>query len=233
MENNVRAVNAFVESIRFNLENSNDVAAPKNKVPLATVSREFGANGSKTAEQLAKRMGVKCYGYTLLNSIVDTLKSNRHLTQLFDEKFADSTNSWFLSLFSGGKGSKDEYLRCLFKAVTVIARNGGVIIGRGAHLILANDPSVFRVKIEGSMDRCAKRIAEREGIDAEAAKARIYKTESERKEYVREIYKLMPTDRSYYDLVINSDHLKSAQMVDIIVFAMEQRGLPISMTPTT
>ncbi|MBF0177370.1 MAG: cytidylate kinase-like family protein [Magnetococcales bacterium] len=224
MENNVRAVNALMGSVYFDPEIS-DQASQKKRPPLVTLSRSFGANGSKTAELLAKRLGVQCYGYTLLNAIVETLESNKHLTRLFDEKSVNTVENWLIPLLTQGKGSKNEYMRCLVKAVSAVAKGGGVIVGRGAHLILSLNPSVFRVRVEGSLEMCAKRIAAREGLDLDTAKVRVVQVDSERKDFVREIYQSFPSIRAYYDVVINSDHLQPEQMVDIIVFAMEERGL--------
>ncbi|NGZ29173.1 MAG: cytidylate kinase-like family protein [Magnetococcales bacterium] len=227
MEIHHHAVTALVESVCFDHSDSKQ-GTPAQTHPVVTISRKYGANGSKTAELLAQRLSVRCYGYTLLDSIVTTLKSNKHLTKRFDEKYVNTLDDWILSLLTGGKGSQDEYLKCLIKAVTVISKDGGVIIGRAAHLILAQDPTVFRVMIEGSLAVRTKRIMERENVDLATAKKRIDEVDNERKEFVRGVYQHFPNDLTHYDLVINSDRLEPAQLVDIIQFAMAQRGVPVS-----
>ncbi|MBF0610726.1 MAG: cytidylate kinase-like family protein [Magnetococcales bacterium] len=227
MEIHHHAVTALVESVCFD-HPDHVQGSPMQTHPVVTLSRKYGANGSKTAELLAQRLAVRCYGYTLLDSIVSTLKSNKHLTKRFDEKYVNTLDDWILSLLTGGKGSQDEYLKCLVKAVTVISKDGGVIIGRAAHLLLANNPAVFRVMIEGSLEVRAKRIMERENVALATAKKRIAEVDNERKEFVRGVYQHFPNDLTHYDLVINSDRLEPAQMVDIIQFAMAQRDKPAS-----
>ena len=83
---------------------------------------------------------------------------------LIDERTPNPLEDWVYALFSKGEISRSSFYRRLIKTTVFIANTGGVIIGRGAHLILANNPNVFRVRIEGSHEICAKRVAEREKV---------------------------------------------------------------------
>ena len=56
--------------------------------------------------------------------------------------------------------SKDAYRDTLVKLVMSIGRMGGLIVGRGAHVVLS-DACALRVRVTGSPEVCARRMAER------------------------------------------------------------------------
>jgi hypothetical protein len=192
--------------------------------PVVTVSRAVGAGGSKIAELLAENLTVPCFGYSLIDSIVKESKQNKFLLALVDEKAPGIMEDWIHSLFTKGRVSKSGYYMRLVKTTLAIAKTGGVIVGRGAHLILASNPQVFRLRIEGSMEACVERVAERESIKKKKAKELIATTERERRKYVRELYHRFPHDRTYYDLVINTDKLTPDDAVEIIIHTMAKMG---------
>ncbi len=196
----------------------------KEGCPVVTVSRTLGTNGSKIAELLAEQLTVPCFGYSMLDGIIKEAKSDKYLMGLIDERAPNALDDWIHALFTKGEISRAGFYRRLIKTTTAIAKTGGVIIGRGAHLILANNPKVFRIRIEGSLNVCVQRVAERENIKPKKAREKILKTNEERRRYVKELYKRYPHDRAYYDLVINSDNIDAQQAVDIILFAMEKMG---------
>jgi hypothetical protein len=196
----------------------------EQRCPVVTVSRSFGANGSRIAELLAEALTVPCFGYSMLDGIVREAKSDKYLMGLIDERAPGPLEDWIHAMFTKGEVSQAGFYRRLIKTVIAIAESGGVLIGRGAHLILANNPKVFRVRIEGSLEICAQRVAEREKIKLKEARERIVKVDNERRLYVRELYRRCPSQRAHYDLVLNSDLLEPEAAVEVILFAMEKMG---------
>ncbi|MBF0583262.1 MAG: cytidylate kinase-like family protein [Magnetococcales bacterium] len=196
----------------------------EKRCPVVTISRSFGANGSKIAELLAEELTVPCFGYSMLDGIVKEAKSDKFLMGLIDERAPSVLEDWIHAMFTKGEISQTGFYRRLVKTILAIAESGGVIIGRGAHLVLSNHPRVFRVRIEGSLEVRIARVAERENIKPKAAKDRIAQVDEERKLFVREIYKRYPHPRAFYDLVINSDSITPETAVEIIVYAMEKMG---------
>ena len=196
----------------------------EKKCPVVTISRTVGAGGGKIAEMLADQLTVPCFGYSMLDSIVKESKQDKYLLSMVDEKAPGVLEDWIHSLFTKGQISKSGFYMRLVKTTMAIAKTGGVIVGRGAHLVLASDPRVFRVRIEGSLEVCSKRVAERENIKLKKAKELIIKTEQERHQYVRELYNRFPHDRAYYDLVVNTDKISISDTVELISVAMNMAG---------
>ncbi|WP_130469872.1 cytidylate kinase family protein [Candidatus Magnetaquicoccus inordinatus] len=196
----------------------------ENRPIVVTVSREFGSNGGKIAELLAEQLHVPCYGYSMIDQLVQTSHTTNKLISLMDEKLPRAIDAFLYSLFIEPEQSVAGYYKNLIKAVNRIAQTGGVILGRGARLILADHPHVFRVRIEGSRDICIQRIAQREGITTDAAKEKLLSIEKERSRFLKGLYKRFPNRRTYYDLVINSDRIEPLRVAAVIVQAMEGMG---------
>ncbi|MBF0446045.1 MAG: cytidylate kinase-like family protein [Magnetococcales bacterium] len=196
----------------------------EKQCPVVTVSRSVGAGGSKIAELLSEELTVPCFGYSLIDGIVKESKQDKFLLSLVDEKAPGVLEDWIHSLFTQGGISKSGFYMRLIKTTLAIAKTGGVIVGRGAHLVLANNPRVFRLRIEGSLDCCIERVVEREKIKKKKARELIFNTERQRRKYVRELYNRFPHDRAYYDLVINTDKLTPHDAVEIVTYSMEKMG---------
>ncbi|MBF0184644.1 MAG: cytidylate kinase family protein [Magnetococcales bacterium] len=217
------AISGLVKSTLFSdaTDHSHQGAS---KPVVVTVSREFGSNGGKIAELLAEQLHIPCYGYSMIDQLVQTNHTTNKLMSLMDEKLPKAIDSFLYSLFIEPEQSVAGYYKNLIKAVNRIAQIGGVILGRGARLILADQPHVFRVRIEGSRDIRIKRVAQREGISAEEAKEKINSIEKERSRFLKGLYKRFPNQRTYYDLVINSDRIEPHRVASVIMHAMEGMG---------
>ncbi|MBF0369093.1 MAG: cytidylate kinase-like family protein [Magnetococcales bacterium] len=219
-------VRGLIKSAFFNPQRIAECDKEK-KCPVVTVSRGYGANGSRTAELLADRLMVPCYGFTMVDGIIKEAKTNKNLMELMDEKYPSVMDDWLHSMLSKGDISRVGYHRRLIKTVLTIARTGGVIIGRGAHLILSNHQNVFRTRVEGSLETCSRRIAERDKIKQKKAREVVIKTNKERARFVRELYKRFPPDREFYDLVVNSDRITPEQSVEIMIHTMSVMGFHV------
>ena len=193
---------------------------------VVTVSRGFGSLGKQTGQALADRLGVRCCDRTILQEVAKRANLDIALVKKLDETIEHSKAKPWKTFFSGKTYPKERYLQHLVKVVLNISKKGGVIVGRGAHLILGPERA-FRIRIVGSLDTCAARVAEREGIDPDAAKERVRSVNRQRAEYLHELYGEGINDCSDYDLVINSDRFDISQMVQLVLEAMQQAGYDI------
>ncbi|MBF0623416.1 MAG: cytidylate kinase-like family protein [Magnetococcales bacterium] len=198
---------------------------PAQKRPVITLSRDLGALGEEVALLLGERLGLDLFGYSVVDSIIQQSHTDKHLTKMLDERVNSTMDEWIRSMLGGPGLTMNDYIRQLVRIVMAIAPTGGIIIGRGAHLILSRHPRTFRVRVEGSHEACVGRVARHEGLTREEAERKVAETNRERAAFVREVYKHFPSDRNHYDLVINSDHLDPKSIADIILLAMARRGL--------
>jgi cytidylate kinase len=202
-------------------ETQNDTKPPAP--PVVTVSRNFGALGREVAYLLADCLEVHCCDGYILQEVARRADVDAALVKALDEHVSRLESHWWGELLQRNTFNHDVYYRYLVKVVLSISRMGGVILGRGAHIILGKEKA-FRVRITGSLKQCAKRVAEREHLDLEQARRRIVEVDHERAEYVRRIYGSGVDDACMYDLVLNSDRYNREQMVELILIAMQKSG---------
>ncbi len=194
--------------------------------PLVTVSRFYGAGSGDISRMLAERLGVQFYDKSLLKSIVKDAKEDKHLLKRLDERVTNLVDDVLISFFSKKSTNKDSFLRYMAKVILGIGPSGGVIIGRGAHLILPEDRT-FRVRLEGSMKQCVKRVAKRKDIKKSKAEKLIKKTNKEREKFQKELAKRYPTRVDSFDITLNTDRFSPEQCVEIIVGAMKSVGFKV------
>jgi len=193
--------------------------------PLVTVSRDYGAMGDEVAERLAERLGVECYNRQILDMIADKAKVNAELMAELDEKVSGMRDAWLYALISGQGAFPANYMRHLTNVVLGLMRSGGVVVGRGAHVILSGK-GALRTRVAGSVEVCARRVAEREGIDLDSARAKVEEIQHERSAFVWKAYKSRLNDATAFDLTLCSDRFDGPDaIVEVILKTMSVTGL--------
>lgn len=198
--------------------------------PVVTLSRDYGSGGREIAQQLAKHLAVPVYDKELLDAVVERSGTDQHLLAQLDEKTRGFWDRWVVSMLSGENLLDDNYRRHLVKVVLGIFNTGGggVIIGRGAHFILAQQNG-FRVRIVASPETCTERIAHERQISLEDARKEVALVNDGRAKFIWDVFKKRLNEPTAFDLTINTDHLnKYEEVAEIIIFAMQYHHRNIS-----
>lgn len=225
-----RLIEALVgAAVMADRNNSNAPAERERHTYVVTVSRNFGAQGKAVAQLLADRLGVRCCDREILQGVARRANVDVELVKTLDEHVKRVKGNWWRGLINSKSFTREQYFHHLVKVVLSISRNGGVIVGRGAHLILGPERA-FRVRVVATLPRCAERIAARENLDIVAARQRVLDVDRERSEYIRELYDVNIADAGFYDLLLNSDRFDVETMVESILFAMQGAGYVIPET---
>ena len=193
------------------------------KTCVVTVSRDFGSLGKLVAQQLADKLEVRCCDRYILQEVARRAHVDEELVRVLDEHVSKINGHWWQHLLQKEDFSYEDYYHYLVKTVLSVSRMGGVIVGRGANLILG-EKNAFRVCITGSVEKCAERVASREEIDINGAINKVQEVNNERAEYIRKLYDTDINEPSNYDLVLNSDRFNKEQIVELIWDAMEKTG---------
>ena len=202
-------------------------SATRRATYVVTVSRGYGSLGKKIGQALADKLGVRCCDRTILQEVARRADVDTRLVEALDERIRHIKGDWWQSLFSEKTYLQERYLKHLVKVILNISEKGGVIIGRGAHLILG-PARCFRVRITGTPEICAARIAERKAIDLDAARKRVVRVNGERAEYIRRLYDVDIGDDSHYDLAINTDRFDIKQSLMLILHGMQLAGYELT-----
>ena len=185
--------------------------------PTIAISRCTGSGGDAIACAVAKRLGLNIYDGEILDAVAEQAKVDRGLMSSLNEMAETSRDAWLYSALFGKSVSRDDYLYHLATTVRGLHRLGGVIMGRGANIILEGR-DVLRVRITGTVEACARRVAEEDGIDLKAAKHKVRESKRKRGRFTWEMFHRRINDPDNFDLVINTDRLtETAVAVDMII----------------
>jgi cytidylate kinase len=193
-----------------------------------TISATYGAAGSVIAPALADRLGLPFFD-RLLRDPATT--AERLIERLSEEEGDDAPPGAVATLahVTAGLGfpipdtddlNPREAMRARIEAsVTRIAQSGGVILGRGAVVVLAGAPFAFHVRLDGPVER---RI--RHGMRIEAiseAEARQHQTVADREwsRFGQRVFKRDFSDPRLYHLVLDTTAFDVASAVEVLAVA--------------
>jgi cytidylate kinase len=104
-----------------------------------------------------------------------------------------------------------------------------VIVGRGAQAHLAQRYDVLHVRIIAPLEARIAYVVSREGLDQEAARARILQKDQEHARYLETFYHRRPSDPHLYDLVLSTGILDLESAVDVISIVLERKAKRLSI----
>lgn len=197
--------------------------ARRLRKPVITISRTIASRGTDVAHAVADRLGLECYDREILDGIAAEANVSRSLIQALTEKL-DAVDTWIYSAVFGKHLTRDQYLKFLTTIIRGLYHTGGVIVGRGGHLVLAGR-DVLRVRIVGSIEACASRLAEERGISYTDAKREVQAANKRREKFIWELFHARYDDATTFDVVINTDNFRHLDdIVEIVLAAVHARG---------
>ena len=198
--------------------------AHKGAGPLICISRDHGAGGIEIAEILAKRLGIAIHDKEILDKVASEAHVDKDLMAQLDDKVNHHKDGWIRSLLTGQDVFPTCYRHHLVNVLLGMTKTGGIIMGRAAHVVLANRKA-FRLRIIGSQLRCAERVAEKFSLGIEEAEKQVETQNHERAKFVWDIFKRRLSEAYHFDLVINTDHMEDWDAVaDLVIHAMRVSG---------
>lgn len=204
--------------------------------PVITMSRTIGSGGDYIAQAVAERLGIELYGQEIINGIAAEANVSASLIEAMNDKL-DAVDAWIYSAVFGKHVSRDEYVHFLSTVIRGLYHTGGVIAGRGGHVILAGR-DILRVRIVGSVEACATRVSEQEGISYAEAKRKVQDSNKRRGKFIWDLFHSRYNEPTNFDLIVNTDYFRRLDdVVELILLAVKARGLdrkwPAGQTETT
>jgi cytidylate kinase len=191
--------------------------------PTVCISREYGARGAELGRLAAERLGFRFYSQDLIHHIAEQAHVRQQVVESLDERVQDGIAEWVAAMIKRGAFAPSDYLRNLSRVVMTFARHGkGVIVGRGAHFILDRS-ATLRVRVIAPIEVRVARIAKRDGLPPEVARAKIVRIDGERVAFNRQHYNADIADPANYDLVVNTGTLGVEGGVEQTVRAFQSR----------
>ena len=220
-----RLIHLIFEEQRQHQQRAERDDLPAKTLPLVTLTHDYGSGAEAIGRALAEALGVPCWGDSVTYRHGDPYHLEAKILQRLDTQHA-AEHEVMAGLLAGRADTLERYRRALVQVLLHIAEeHGGVIVDRGAHMILRDRP-VFRLRIVGSDLVCAHRIAAREGIREELAREKLHKVNRQRRDYLRALVGQDDLDPRYFDLTLNTDHFPALENVHLgLVTAMRSMGL--------
>ena len=191
--------------------------------PTIIVSRSMGCGGDAIARRVAERLGLDVYGREVLDTVAKQAKVDTTLMAGLNEMAKGG--AWLYATVFGKNVARQDYLKYLVATVRGFYRMGGVIMGRGSFIILEGR-DVFRVRLYGSPEACARRVAEEDGIDLDSARRKVEESNRKREKFVTDMFGRRLTDTANFDLMINTDLYPDFDaVVDTILSAFGATGI--------
>ena len=108
-----------------------------------------------------------------------------------------------------------------------IAASGSVVIaGRGANVILADQPGVLHVGLVSETERRIERIMEREKLGRPEAEQYVVVNDKARNAYFKRFFQVKPDDPSHYHMMVNTDWLEVHEAAELIELAASKLAGP-------
>jgi cytidylate kinase len=202
-------------------------------VTLVALSASYGAGGSRVGPEVAERLGVP-----FLDRVIPMAVAQR-MDVPFDEAVAHDermSSSWLERMLSSFVAldtstpapvvaeafSSDEFRRTTEAVIVEQAQTGGgVILGRGAAVLLRDDRRVLRVRLDGPPEFRVRQAMALQGLDEETARQGLPKLDRTHAAYLRHFYNADINDPGLYNLMIDSTSIPLGVCAELIVRAAE------------
>jgi len=200
-----------------------------------TISASFGAGGNTVGQAVAERLGLAFFDRAIPATVATRLAVPLEDAAALDEK---PPSTWVrlakafanMAVPMGPQGLSPEDDPDTFREETerilhqIADTTGGVVLGRGAMVVLGGRPDVVCVRLDGDPEARVARVAASEHMELEAARTMQRQTDGARDSYMRLFYRARQDDPALYDLVIDSIKIPLETCTDLIVAAAEAKG---------
>jgi cytidylate kinase len=204
---------------------------------LITVSREFGAGGSRVAALIAEALG-----WTLVdNEFIDLVAKRAGLTPEEVARREERVPGFVERLARTLAVTSQEFAVPQPEAVAALAEpelvrlteavvreaathDHVVLVGRAATTVLERREDALHVRIVAPRAFRVRMIEEREGLDTRHAEGRVDAVDAQRARYHREYYDRDWTDPTLYHMVLNTEALGFAGAANVVVGRVKLMG---------
>ena len=199
---------------------------------VVTVAALHGAGGSLIGPRVAERLGVRFLDRAISRSVAERAGLSEHAADAIEEAPRSATDRLVRGLARVANSStaseqqatrvefEDRRLRAeIEEFLSYAALSGGVVLGRGGAVVLADVPSALHVYLGGPKAARVQTIMELEGVDRVAAERDVTVHDRARRDFVQEAYGVNGDDPGLYDLMVDATAFGVDACVELIVAA--------------
>lgn len=201
---------------QWQLEHARQQQSPHPHIPLLpiiTVSRETGSRGAYLAKLLAEKLGYQLIHREVIDAICHSSGYRKQMVESLDEHYRPQLHLLVESLISGQAVDHSDYVRHLYQVILSMSQLGGVVlVGRGGNFILGKKRG-FHIRVVCPKEKRIANLMKYKKLSPEDATARINRSDTERRAFVRKLFRADNDDPHHYDLIINSEYVDFEELV--------------------
>lgn len=207
---------------------STDASTP----PVVTIWEEYGSGADAIGRAVAEQLGLPYHAQAFSSEDIEAEDSSRDADSEAEQVPSRMLLSQVLSAMGGAFGGSDgkDFLAVSESEHELVAQNnatvagyakeGGVIVGRNATVILADRPHTLHVLLTGDEESRAAYAAEVAGISLEVARRRRKREDRVRTDMSSSLYGWDPREPRHYHLMLTTSRLSHEAAVGTIVHAI-------------
>ncbi len=204
---------------------------PTGVGPFITLSRETGCNATTLAMELVKTFRKKGQHWHFVNKeILDKSAEKLHLDRhrLEHEFFISKSNvmddvikALSLRYFKNDKKIRDT----ISEIIRYEAQKGNaIIVGRAGVVSTAGIPNGLNIRLVAPLEWRIKQLSQNKQVNLKKAEQMILETDQKRNFFLQQ-FSGKDASQLYFDLVINMAIFSHKATIDIILNAMEMKGI--------
>lgn len=190
---------------------------------IITIGRNFGSNGRRIGERLAKEMGIRFYDRNLIEMAAKESGLDWKIVGNADEKLIGHFLKFNLGLDGIQENANDQIYRVQAEIIRSIVKRGEscVIVGRSADYILRNHPEVLKVFVYAPMELRIETVMKRYNFSKEEAEKVVRHMDKTRRNYYEYFSDRNWDQKEGKDLLIDSSEFGIGGTVNLIKAAAE------------
>ena len=203
---------------------------------LVTIRGQLGSGSSEIGRLVADKLRVDYVDQEIIAKVAHLLKEPEQsvrekemppsgLLERITEALQSAyiTGSDYVSMVPVSEIPLDDtrYLGALQSIIKELAKSERIVIhGRGSQFILGDYPQALHVLTVAPIEMRVKRVTESLKVDEARARKEIAYYDGSRREFTRRYFKAEREDPTYYDLIINTQHISFEAAASIVVDAL-------------
>ena len=201
--------------------------------PFITISRQYGCMALETGLRFAERLNQAdasdavwtLYDKEIVHRIASDMRISRQLSNLLTEGSRSKIARYMDGLFKKWPIEDEIFERTVQVIRSICEKGHAVVIGRGACKIAEDMPSGFHLRIVAPLSWRVEQVASFYQLSREEAVSRIRLIDAEREAFFRRYFNEDISNPDLYDMILNQAGLSMDLVVDLLVRAMEGKGM--------
>ncbi|MEN2983844.1 MAG: cytidylate kinase-like family protein [Dictyoglomaceae bacterium] len=206
---------------------------------IITISRQYGSNGEKIAEKLARDLNYRYFDKFLMTEIaissglseaevIDFNEDNYKVKGFFEQLFRrrefvgeitvkEKDNVTGITSITTKTFDEEGGLRFVQAVIRKLKDWGDVVIlGRGAQVLLKDNPKTLHIRIIAPLEYRIKNVMKERNLTREESLRLIIEKDKSAEEYLKRFYNVDWNNPELYHLILNTGLLSWEQGVEVI-----------------